>query len=101
MSPASYLTAPPRVAACSIALLETSKNVKARARTASYVGRNPFVGRSGDALQGEDDDARNGGPGSAFGGDRGRRERRGWDVRRAGCPRAAAVRVERPRAGRL
>ena len=44
MSPASYLTAPPRVAARSIATGETSTNVKARHPNASYVARKPASG---------------------------------------------------------
>ena len=46
MSPASYLTAPPRGAGQSIAAPETSKKLKARASEASYVGRKPASGRS-------------------------------------------------------
>src|SRR3954465_15723085 len=52
MSPASYLTAPPRVAARSIATRETSKKLKAGVAGGSYVGRNQRQGgRDGD--QGE------------------------------------------------
>ena len=91
MSPASYLTAPPRVAAESIATRETSKKLKAPAFDASYVGRKPASGRSRWSPRSSRFRSRSRASSSGRGARR-RRERCRRDVRGAGRPGAAPVR---------